>query len=72
MSQSYSTAEVAKHKSEADGFWLIVEGSVYDVTSELVPYSLCNSALSPFPLPAISWQENLFFSSAAVYCRYLQ
>lgn len=33
MSESYSTAEVAKHKSDADGFWLIVEDSVYDVTS---------------------------------------
>ncbi|KAK0384986.1 hypothetical protein NLU13_7464 [Sarocladium strictum] len=32
MSQTYSTAEVAKHKSEADGFWLIVENDVYDVT----------------------------------------
>jgi hypothetical protein len=34
MSESYSTAEVAKHKSDADGFWLIVENNVYDVTSE--------------------------------------
>jgi hypothetical protein len=34
MSETYSTAEVAKHKSDADGFWIIVDDGVYDVTSE--------------------------------------
>lgn len=33
MAEKYTTAEVAKHKSEADGFWIIVENEVYDVTS---------------------------------------
>ncbi|KAH6899921.1 cytochrome b5-like heme/steroid binding domain-containing protein [Thelonectria olida] len=35
MSSQYTTAEVGKHKSEADGFWLIVETDVYDVTKFL-------------------------------------
>lgn len=34
MSQQYSTADVAKHKDEENGMWLIVENDVYDVTSE--------------------------------------
>lgn len=33
MSETYTTAEVGKHKDEANGFWLIVENDVYDVTS---------------------------------------
>ena len=32
MSESYTTADVQKHKDEANGFWLIVENDVYDVT----------------------------------------
>lgn len=34
MSQTYSTAEVAKHKDEENGMWLIVENDVYDITSK--------------------------------------
>lgn len=37
MSEQYTAAEVGKHKSAADGFWLIVESDVYDVTSESIP-----------------------------------
>ena len=33
MSESYTTADVQKHKDEANGFWLIVENDVHDVTS---------------------------------------
>lgn len=33
MSETYTTAEVQKHKDEANGFWLIVENDVYNVTS---------------------------------------
>ncbi|KAB5554757.1 cytochrome b5-like heme/steroid binding domain-containing protein [Coniochaeta sp. 2T2.1] len=32
MSKSFSPAEIAKHKTEADGVWLIIDGGVYDVT----------------------------------------
>jgi cytochrome b involved in lipid metabolism len=38
---SYSLAEVAKHKDDASGFWLVVENQVYDVTS--TPAYLCIS-----------------------------
>lgn len=34
MAESYSTVDVGKHKDEANGYWLIVENDVYDVTSE--------------------------------------
>lgn len=33
MGETYTTAEVGKHKDEASGFWLIVENDVYDVSS---------------------------------------
>ncbi|KAH7326087.1 cytochrome b5-like heme/steroid binding domain-containing protein [Stachybotrys elegans] len=35
MSDSYTIAEVAKHKDDANGYWLIVENEVYDVTKFL-------------------------------------
>ncbi|KAG5656335.1 hypothetical protein KAF25_004611 [Fusarium avenaceum] len=35
MPETYTTAEVQKHKDEANGFWLIVENDVYDVTSTM-------------------------------------
>ena len=38
MSESYTTADVQKHKDEANGFWLIVENDVYDVTSMVDSY----------------------------------
>ncbi|KAF7550982.1 hypothetical protein G7Z17_g5322 [Cylindrodendrum hubeiense] len=34
MSEKYTAAEVGKHKSADDGFWLIVESDVYDVTRD--------------------------------------
>lgn len=33
MSETYTIADVQKHKTEADGMWLIVENNVYDITS---------------------------------------
>lgn len=33
MSTQYTTAEVAKHKDEANGMWIIVDSGVYDITS---------------------------------------
>lgn len=32
--ETYSTADVGKHKDEQNGYWLIVETDVYDVTSK--------------------------------------
>lgn len=40
MSQTYTTADVAKHKDAENGFWLIVENDVYDVTSKRMPFPL--------------------------------
>lgn len=37
MSETYSTADVAKHRDDENGYWLIVEGDVYDVTSKQRP-----------------------------------
>ena len=34
MSESYSTAEVAKHKDEANRMWIIVDTGVYDITGK--------------------------------------
>jgi predicted heme/steroid binding protein len=33
MSEKYTTADVTKHKDDANGYWIIVEGDVYDVSS---------------------------------------
>lgn len=33
MSSQYTTAEVAKHKDDANGMWIIVDNGVYDITS---------------------------------------
>ncbi|GAO17145.1 uncharacterized protein UV8b_00357 [Ustilaginoidea virens] len=35
MSDTYTLAEVQKHKTAADGMWLIVENNVYDITKFL-------------------------------------
>ena len=37
MSKQFTTAEVAKHKSEADGMWIIIDNGVYDVTGSRDP-----------------------------------
>ena len=42
MAESYSTADVGKHKDEANGYWLIVENDVYDVTSTFI--TICSMA----------------------------
>ena len=34
MSKSFSTAEVAKHRDDDNGYWLIIENDVYDVSSK--------------------------------------
>merc|ERR1712000_212018 len=35
MSKTYTTADVAQHKDESNGYWLIVENDVYDVSKFL-------------------------------------
>ena len=37
MSNQYSVADVAKHKDESNGMWIIVDNGVYDITSEQFP-----------------------------------
>lgn len=32
MSESYTTADIAKHKDEASRMWIIVDTGVYDIT----------------------------------------
>lgn len=34
MSNQYTVADVAKHKDEKEGMWIIVDSGVYDITSE--------------------------------------
>jgi cytochrome b involved in lipid metabolism len=33
MSETYTAAQVAEHKTEEKGLWIIVDGSVYDVST---------------------------------------
>jgi cytochrome b involved in lipid metabolism len=35
MSEQYTTAQVAEHKTEDKGLWIIVDGGVYDVSKFL-------------------------------------
>jgi len=34
MSKSLTVAEVAKHKDEKDGMYIIIDSSVYDITGK--------------------------------------
>jgi len=38
MTEQYTTAQIAEHKSEENGLWIIVDGSVYDVTNFLADH----------------------------------
>jgi cytochrome b involved in lipid metabolism len=40
MSKTFTKAEVAEHKTEENGIYLIIDGGVYDVTSMLTYTSL--------------------------------
>ena len=37
MSKTFTTADIAKHKDDENGYWVIIETKVYDVTSNLSP-----------------------------------
>lgn len=52
MSKQYTTAEVAQHKDEASGMWIIVDTGVYDVTSAChsLPLILPDPAASIYPV----------------------
>ncbi len=34
MSKSFTTADIAKHKSVDDGMYIVIESGVYDITGE--------------------------------------
>jgi len=38
MTEQYTAAQVAEHKTEEKGLWIIVDGSVYDVTKFLAEH----------------------------------
>lgn len=35
--QTFTTADVSKHRDAKNGYWLIIENNVYDVTSKSRP-----------------------------------
>jgi cytochrome b involved in lipid metabolism len=41
MSKTFNLDEVASHSTEETGLWIVVDGGVYDVTSELPRLHLC-------------------------------
>lgn len=48
MSNQYTVADVAKHKDEKEGMWIIVDSGVYDITSEqCLPKPLCRTFRQP-------------------------
>lgn len=50
MSKTFTTAEVGKHKDDANGYWLIIENDVYDLTGmffDLVSASLLCAGHEP-------------------------
>lgn len=48
MSETYTVSDVQKHKTEADGMWIIVENNVYDITSMFFPPPVSHGALARF------------------------
>lgn len=34
MSKTFTTADVSPHKDDSNGYWIIVENDVYDLTSK--------------------------------------
>lgn len=41
MSKAVTQDEVAKHNSEKNGVWIVIDNNVYDMSSLYVPYLLC-------------------------------
>ena len=48
MSNTYTTKDVAEHKDEKNGVWIIVDSEVYDVTSTITFFCLASPPESPF------------------------
>lgn len=40
MSKTITQEEVAKHNSEKDGVWIVIDGNVYDMSSLYVSHFL--------------------------------
>jgi hypothetical protein len=56
MSRSITTTEVAKHKDDGSGYWVIIEDGVYDLT--------CNYLIS-FGWPCLLRRENSMLTKAS-------
>ncbi|KAF3058447.1 hypothetical protein GL218_05708 [Daldinia childiae] len=52
MSQTFTAKDVADHKDEKNGMYIIVDSGVYDITSEAIPVRLS------FSLPSTDWTNN--------------
>jgi len=64
MSKSFSTADVASHKTPEEGMYIIIDEGVYDVTSmpafppfHSPPFSRPSALYIPAPLPSANFHS---------------